>query len=498
MEFLRKPIKKPESIKDHPIHNPLHTKKPQIRLLVLHPGPFEDPVSCRLKICYLKKCPAYEALSYVWGDAETTLPIYVGLQRNRFEATTNLECTLRHLRYNDRDRILWVDAICINQSDDSEKSQQVRMMRKIFAGAERVLAWLGPETADGKVAVQTLRRLAEDHNLHLKTDPQDRSRSFIIGENEGVKLYTWFHECQWWARIWTVQEYVAAKELIFIYESVSIPRIAMHTFALNFLHHCTFCCRNLVNFDRIRFAAGAIASEIEVIEIIRSTERKISLAQLLAQFRGRQATKPEDKVFGLVGLVEDSEDFHESIVAYGLSVAEAYERCTSTIIETSHSFDILTQVVFPCEALLDSSSNNQFPVPSWVPNWAELMDRDRLGYYVNRSQFLEFYSASGKKTCDFIESHERLLQIEGVTWDSISSVGEAIHEAGYLANAPIFRSWYRLAEATLPLQDYISSGTLDNAFWRTLCIDCSTVSNRNTQRSEEITALHMICGGSRY
>jgi hypothetical protein len=166
MDFLRKLIKKPESIKDHPIHNPLHTKKPQIRLLVLHPGRFDDPVSCRLKICYLKRHPAYEALSYVWGDAVATLPIYVGSQCKRFEATTNLECALRHLRYSDRDRILWVDAICINQFDDAEKSHQVRMMKKIFAGAKRVLAWLGPETADGQVAVQTLLRLAGDPNLH--------------------------------------------------------------------------------------------------------------------------------------------------------------------------------------------------------------------------------------------------------------------------------------------------------------------------------------------
>jgi hypothetical protein len=277
MELLREPSDEAESTQDHPIHSPLDPQNPQIRLLALHPGAFEDPVFCQLNIYSLEEQPVYEALSYVWGDAATTLPIYVGSQRKRFEATTNLECALRHLRYQDRGRILWVDAICINQSDDAEKSQQVRMMRKIFAGAERVLAWLGPETADGKVAVQTLWQLAEDRNLHSATHPRDLSRP-SIGKNEEVKLYTWFHECQWWARIWTVQEYVAAKELTFIYGSVSISRIAMHAFALNLLHHGHSCCPSFDNIDSPSVKPLAISFEIEVIEKIRSRESIPSFA----------------------------------------------------------------------------------------------------------------------------------------------------------------------------------------------------------------------------
>jgi hypothetical protein len=227
--------------------------------------------------------------------------------------------------------------------------------------------------------------------------------------------------------------------------------------------------------------ALAISSEIDSMESIRSRNILPSFAQLLAQFRGRRATKAEDKVFGLAGVVED---FDELIVVYGLSVAEVYERCTRTIIETSQSLDILTQVVSPSNVQVDSSPDHQLPVPSWVPNWTELMDHDRLGYHLNRSICLGLYSASGKKTCDFIESHNGLLQIEGVTWDSITSVGEPIDNADYPANAPIFRSWHWLAETTLPSQDYISSGTLKDAFWRTLCMDYLTASNRTPTRAK--------------
>jgi hypothetical protein len=300
-----------------------------------------------------------------------------------------------------------------------------------------------------------------------------------ISENEEVKLYTWFHECQWWARIWTVQEFVAAKELIFIYGAFSITRMSMHTFALNLLHHQSFCCHDFANLEALFYKASAIAYEIELIEMIRSRELIPSFAELLAKFRGRQATEPEDKVFGLVGLVED---FDELIVEYGLSVAKAYERCTSTIIETSKSLDILSQVVLPREALIGSTPNHQLPVPSWVPNWAELIHPLTVVHHLNRSVALYLYSASGKKTCDFIESHDGLLQIEGVTWDSISSVGEVLDTDFYSINASIFISWYRLAETALPSQDYISSGTLDDAFWRTLCADYSLTSIRTTER----------------
>jgi hypothetical protein len=486
MQFLRKPPDEAESIQDHPIHSPLDSQNSQIRLLVLHPGEFEDPVFCQLNIYSLEEQPVYEALSYVWGDAATTLPIYVGSQRKRVETTINLECALRHLRYQDRDRILWVDAICINQSDDSEKTHQVRMMRKIFAGAKRVLAWLGPETVDGQVAVQTLRRVAEDPNLHLKIDdPRDLSRP-SINENDGIKLYTWFHECHWWNRIWTVQEFVAAKELIFICGGISIMSTSVCEFALNFLQHRNSCCPNLDHVNSILPKITAISYEIELIEFIRSEEFKLSFAQLLAQFRGRQATKPEDKVFGLFGLAEESDDFHETIVAYGLSAAEAYERCTTTILATSHSLDILSQSVLPCEASLEPSANHQLPLPSWVPNWAALIHTYTLRYHLNRSLGLYLYSASGQKTCDYLGGHDGLLQIKGITWDSISLVGEALlGTVIYRANAAIFRSWHSLAETTLPLQNYITSGTLENAFSRTLCIDYSVMPDRSLGRSNE-------------
>ena len=79
----------------------------------------------------------YEALSYTWGDPKITKPVICS--GKKIEITANLHSALYHLRYPDRQRILWVDALCINQEDDNDKETQVQRMGRIYSKAQRVL-----------------------------------------------------------------------------------------------------------------------------------------------------------------------------------------------------------------------------------------------------------------------------------------------------------------------------------------------------------------------
>ena len=92
-----------------------------IRLLTLYPGSFHSPIKGQLEQVTLTTDCCYEALSYVWGDKEDLSMITVN--NEPFYITKNLECALRHLRYTECLRFLWIDAICINQRDDDEKSE---------------------------------------------------------------------------------------------------------------------------------------------------------------------------------------------------------------------------------------------------------------------------------------------------------------------------------------------------------------------------------------
>ncbi len=163
-----------------PIHYPLDSDRHQIRLLILHPGEQDEPIHCTLKTSFISEPGPYEALSYVWGNASPTSPIYIGPLRTKFDTTTNLACELSHLRYHDRNRVLWVDALCINQADDNEKNHQVRMMRKIFEGAKCVLAWLGPEVPGSVEAIQTLEKLAKHRDLHWRRDGRSDRRGLSL------------------------------------------------------------------------------------------------------------------------------------------------------------------------------------------------------------------------------------------------------------------------------------------------------------------------------
>lgn len=102
-----------------------------IRLIHLDRGALGDDISCTLHPSNLEEKPFYKALSYVWGDTSQTATITCNGQP--FRVTSNLDAALRRLRNEERTGIFWVDAICIDQGNVSERNQQVNLMREIYA-----------------------------------------------------------------------------------------------------------------------------------------------------------------------------------------------------------------------------------------------------------------------------------------------------------------------------------------------------------------------------
>ena len=131
-----------------------------IRLLRLLPAGDENaPIRCQLFSYSLqessKRIHPYDALSYVWGKSGETRPIFIG--KHALLVTLNLHVALSHLRYCFVERIVWVDAVCINQRDREEKEQQVRLMAKIYGQANRVVVWLGEMADNSNQALEEIR-----------------------------------------------------------------------------------------------------------------------------------------------------------------------------------------------------------------------------------------------------------------------------------------------------------------------------------------------------
>ena len=125
-------------------YSPLPSEK-FIRLLDLYPGDANDNIDCTLRETELENAPKYEAISYAWGDPANKIDVLC--DGKIIMVTQNLKDALLRLKLKDRSRIVWADAICINQNDDVEKGSQVKLMKGIYGNATRVCVWLGRTTA---------------------------------------------------------------------------------------------------------------------------------------------------------------------------------------------------------------------------------------------------------------------------------------------------------------------------------------------------------------
>jgi hypothetical protein len=87
------------------------------------------------------EAPKYEALSYCWEHPSVMTRVSIDQENavSHMDVTENLFTALRHLRKRTVPRVLWVDAMCIDQSNTSEKSSQIRLMRQIYQTAKAIV-----------------------------------------------------------------------------------------------------------------------------------------------------------------------------------------------------------------------------------------------------------------------------------------------------------------------------------------------------------------------
>jgi len=168
-----------------------------IRLLRLMPH--EDktaPIQCQLVNYSLQESGGgthlYEALSYVWGDPKETLPILI--DEHNLPITVNLYAALSRLRDRYFERIIWVDAVCIDQTNEEEKGHQVQSMAKIYGQANRVIVWLGKAADDSDQALEDIRVAAEGEFTNLSNN--EKSQKAIL------KLL----KRPWFRRIWVREQ----------------------------------------------------------------------------------------------------------------------------------------------------------------------------------------------------------------------------------------------------------------------------------------------------
>jgi len=189
------------------IHVPLQTPD-SIRVLELLPGTPDSALLCRIfAIPRTHADIEFEAISYVWGSSVPACYLCEVESNSWLRITRNLYLALKALRYADRNRIIWADAICINQSDNDEKSHQVGNMGSIYETASMVVVWLG--NVDFSESFKSLERppRASDSDITIaKVEPNGLLDNVMVAVLRIVGT-------QWFTRLWIIQEFVLARDV---------------------------------------------------------------------------------------------------------------------------------------------------------------------------------------------------------------------------------------------------------------------------------------------
>ena len=143
----------------------------------------------------------YEALSWYWGDSQESECVRIRRGRRVYvkHINLNLYSALRALRHTQKDRYLWIDAICVDQDNVQERSRQVEMAHDIFWNADQVCVWLGDSTPSSRMAMTFIDKEVirlKDFDQLLETKDADQKWCSLLQ----LMQHPWF------SRRWVVQE----------------------------------------------------------------------------------------------------------------------------------------------------------------------------------------------------------------------------------------------------------------------------------------------------
>jgi Heterokaryon incompatibility protein (HET) len=175
--------------------------QPEVRLLTVRPGSLTDPLECDLSCVSLHAQPRFKALSYTWGGVDFKRTIVVN--GHKVCITPNLYAALEHLRDLFSTAVLWVDAVCINQSDVRERNHQVSQMAMIYAAADEVISWLGEPADNSDLAMEFIASYTRSQRdvTRLRASATNRDSGLWLAL---VSLWS----RPYWTRVWVSRKWL--------------------------------------------------------------------------------------------------------------------------------------------------------------------------------------------------------------------------------------------------------------------------------------------------
>ncbi|KAF4500718.1 Heterokaryon incompatibility 6, OR allele [Fusarium agapanthi] len=393
----------------------------QIRLLHLLPATnIDDAIEARLEVVTPDQNPVYEALSYCWGDTSHLQEIRCNDQR--FQVTENLFSALQHLRNEDTERTLWIDAICINQKDLKERQSQVKLMKDIYTKSKRAVIWLGPDPAsDG---IHHLFELMQT-SPNIELSPMNQFGKGLFDNYPGMakRGALALLKRPWWSRVWTVQEMALAPSAIIMCGNLAAPLLDIKRTCGRVLASALRDTCHPGNKRKAREDRGLSHDTdgkvfIALVRLHRNYSMNKELGVLLHLLRWLRAKDPRDKVYGSLGIAASAYGIDPD---YDISIVECYTRTAFKIISGSHSLEIFSSLRRP-----SCIKSNLRGLPSLKDRI--IRENERTPELLEMDDTFPEKNAA-RSSMPFIVRHlndGKVLVLQGIITDRLSSVGDKL------------------------------------------------------------------------
>ncbi|KAF7897902.1 uncharacterized protein EAF01_008868 [Botrytis porri] len=509
------------------IYSPLNGDFQEIRLLELQAAEEPGlPLRGILRHVWLVSSPSqsplkYETLSYVWGEPEFNKSIIVADQA--LPITSRLERILTMLRYKSKSRILWIDSICIDQSNMHERSQQILLMRRVYSQGQRNIAYINA-----------------DYSLRAHRSPQNIQKGMEImnkiSARDNATLASFRKENEWLLErdenrdFWhnkdsdlIVQEMALSTKVTLICEDTEVDWDIISSFLRDEPYFDAFHVHQDGRFSKFirKDLFKKIFSNVKFFQDQRNVTRQAlttqcqderegsDLLDVLARFRGMKSTDPRDKVFGLLGLVLMP---HYVEIDYSKTVVQVYKQTTLSIIECSGHLDIICQSPFELK-YPNCHGKDIDQRSSWVPDFGLPQRKSLSVLFAQRDIF-----NAGLKTldtpCTVAGGQNDILVLKGVILDRVGQVlrpspqeiqkcpwamksicGSAKHILALHFGTNGFEDMQNqlyLPKIATKSPRVEPAETLIRAYWRTLARDCAAPPNMRRLHKSEMETLDAV------
>ncbi|KAM5367644.1 hypothetical protein ACJZ2D_009925 [Fusarium nematophilum] len=310
----------------------------------------------------LTACPPFVALSYVWGSPDRDYRLTL-CDSSLLPITESVAEALMYVLDDIQDGFIWIDQICINQSDTEEKNQQVAKMGDIYRKACKVFVWLGPE-GDGAGRVDQIFQDFDKSRANSTADTVLRE-AFVFSPEAHLNRQAMISTMKlpWFERAWVVQEFMLAREAILAHGRFRWNPDTM------FLVTCLFRDIGRESFSEFLDHEISYLRKNHPFQIMRNNkEIHEDFHSLLSRMSSEcKVSEPRDLVYAFLALNKDQRI--QIRPTYDAPVYRVFTEVARTIIAATGNLDILAAA--PRQPRPKSHFSVDFPenFPSWAPNW---------------------------------------------------------------------------------------------------------------------------------